>query len=110
MSSSVLEKISEVKVVTQPGCQPCKATLRRLGVQIAGGSIVLSSVEEASAKLGYKITILDTSSAERGEEARELAAQLGYMSAPVVAVFDGEGNIIEHWSGFSPSKLDVIDN
>jgi glutaredoxin len=109
MSSSVLEKISEVKVITQPGCQPCKATLRRLGVQIAGGSVVLSSVEEASAKLGYKITILDTAS-EHGEEARTLASQLGYMSAPVVAVYDGDGNIIEHWSGFAPSKLDGIDN
>lgn len=34
------------------------------------------------------------------------AKDLGYMQAPVVLVLDLEGNIIDHWSGFRPDKLE----
>lgn len=86
--SIVLDKttIAEVKVITRPSCQPCKATLRKFG--------------------SYDLTIVD--SAINHDEAISLAASVGYASAPVVLVYDQEGTIIDHWSGFNPDRINAV--
>ena len=40
-------------------------------------------------------------------EALEAAKGLGYLQAPVVVVRDAENNIVDHWSGFRPEKIDL---
>jgi glutaredoxin-like protein NrdH len=42
-------------------------------------------------------------------DAWELATKtLGYKSAPVVVVRDGDDNIVGHWNGFSPEKIEKL--
>lgn len=74
-------------VLTKPDCVQCSSTYRSLGKK----------------KLAY--SSVDISLPERaGWHAK--AKDLGYMQAPVVLVLDLEGNIIDHWSGFRPDKLE----
>lgn len=39
------------------------------------------------------------------EENMAIVAELGYMAAPVVLVRDSDGTIVNHWSGFNPTKI-----
>jgi len=84
--SLVLEKVAEVKVITRPSCQPCKATLRRLGDR--------------------EITIIDSSIDTA--EALSLASSLGYAAAPIVIVYAEDGSIVDHWTGFDPARIDAL--
>ena len=84
--SLVLDKVAEVKVITRPSCQPCKATLRRLGDR--------------------EITIIDSSI--DADVALALAASLGYAAAPIVVVYAEDGSIVDHWSGFNPDRIDSL--
>lgn len=84
--SLVLERIAEVKVITRPGCQPCKATLRRFGP--------------------YDVTIVD--SAIDTDEALALAASVGYATAPIIVVYTEDGAIIDHWNGYNPERIDAV--
>jgi len=88
MTNLVATDIAEVKVITRPACQPCKMTLRRFG--------------------DYDLTIID--SAVDSNTALDLANQLGYSAAPIVVVYDGDGNITDHWTGFVPDKIDSVVN
>lgn len=40
--------------------------------------------------------------------AQEIAREAGYMSAPVVIVKDDAGEIVNHWAGYSPDKLNAV--
>jgi glutaredoxin-like protein NrdH len=84
--SLVLDKIAEVKVITRPSCQPCKATIRKFG--------------------SYDLTIID--SAIEREEALALAAEVGYLAAPIVVVYAEDGTIIDHWTGFNPDRINAV--
>jgi len=84
--STVLERVAEVKVITRPSCQPCKATLRRFG--------------------DYDLTIIDSSIDTA--EALELADSLGYASAPIIVVYAEDGSIVDHWSGFDADRIDSV--
>jgi len=84
--STVLERVAEVKVITRPACQPCKATLRRLGDR--------------------EVTIIDSS--VDTDEALALAASLGYAAAPIVVVYAEDGSIVDHWTGFDPARIDAL--
>ncbi|MFD6517329.1 glutaredoxin family protein [Rhodococcus sp. NPDC060176] len=70
-----------VTVYTQPGCQPCKAIIRKL------------------IKNETSHTVIDVS--QNAEAAAKLEAW-GYKSAPVVEV-NGE-----HYHGYSPDKLNGL--
>ncbi|WP_280357092.1 glutaredoxin family protein [Nocardia otitidiscaviarum] len=69
----------EITVYSRPGCQPCKATVKKLEL------------------LGAPYTKVDVTQDDR---AREQMLELGYKTAPVVVVGD------VHWGGFSPDKLE----
>lgn len=67
-----------VKVFTTEGCQPCKATKKKL------------------TKEGIKY---EEVSLDGNEEAKAQVKALGYGSAPVVISDD------DHWAGFQPDKI-----
>lgn len=71
-----------VTLYTQPGCQPCKATYRRLTDK------------------GVEFDVRDVSVSE---SALEEVRALGYQMTPVVVTESGE-----HWSGFDPSRIDAL--
>lgn len=67
---------------TQPGCQPCKFTIRKAG------------------ELGVELDIVDIREDELGlAEVR----RLGYGGTPVVYVDENT-----HWYGYSPDKLTAL--
>lgn len=56
--------------------------------------------------------VLDTAGAyyeshDVTEDARsmEIVKELGYLQAPVVAVYDVNGSLEDHWSGFQPERI-----
>lgn len=67
-----------VIVYTNPNCQPCKATKRKLDKE----GIPYSEVN-----------------IQEDEKAKERVRALGYSSAPVVMTDD------DHWSSFRPDKI-----
>lgn len=68
-----------ITVYTKPGCQPCKATIRKLD------------------KLGAEYDTVDLA---EHPEAIDTIKALGYLEAPVVVVGD------EHWSGYKPHHIE----
>lgn len=75
-------------VLSKPNCVQCNSTYRSLDKKKLAHSSVDISLPE-------------------GAEWYEKAKELGYVQAPVVIVLDFDGNIIDHWSGFRPDKLQV---
>lgn len=73
-----------ITMFTRTPCQRCDATKRRL--KDTPFTPVDVDVDEAAAA--------------------ELRAK-GYGSLPVVRVTDAEGNVVDEWSGFNPSKTDA---
>lgn len=71
-----------VTVYTQPGCQPCKATYRKL------------------TELGVQFDVFDVSVDAR---AMQVVRDLGYQSVPVVVAPNGD-----HWGGFQPDRLKAL--
>ncbi|WP_280465858.1 glutaredoxin domain-containing protein [Nocardia brasiliensis] len=71
-----------VTVFTKPGCQPCRATIRKLN------------------QLGVTYHRVDITQDETG---RERIADLGYSQAPVVLVDDDI-----HWSGYKPDRCNQL--
>lgn len=78
-----------VEVLSKPNCIQCDATYTLLN----DGRIEYSSIDMSQDK-----------------EALLLARSLGFMSAPVVILRDGEGEIVDKWSGFRPEKIMGITN
>lgn len=74
-------------LLTKPACVQCNSTKR------------------SADKKGLGYESVDISLPE-GAEWYAKAKELGYMQAPVVIVRDLDGNIIDHWSGFRPDKLE----
>lgn len=77
---------NNITVYTLPNCVQCNQTKKVLD------------------KAGVKYTTID---AKESEEAYNFITNgLGYKAAPVVTVRDIVTNdVIEHWSGFEPEKL-----
>lgn len=76
-----------VTVYSTPNCQGCKATYRRLHQR----------------QVDY--TVVDIT---ENTDKRQFVVNLGHSTAPVVVVTDKDDNIVEHWSGFNPGKLDKL--
>lgn len=76
-----------IEVYGKPVCPQCTATGRKL----------------TKLELEYEYTDVSVDAA-----ALEFTKDLGYMSAPVVVTRDEDGNILDHWSGFNPGKLDSL--
>lgn len=75
-------------VYSLPNCVQCRATKIYLDKQ----------------EVTYDEVMLTTDN-----DAWELATQtLGYKAAPVIVVRDDENNIVEHWNGFSPEKINKL--
>lgn len=74
-----------ITVYTQPGCQPCNAVKRWLS------------------RRGIDHTIVDVTTSPD-----DLAAikALGYATAPVVIVSNGDPETDLHWNGFNPNFLE----
>ena len=70
-----------IDVYTKDACQPCRSTKRTLD------------------RLGLDYTD------RRAVEHMDVLAPLGHTSAPVVVVTDDNGDMVDHWAGFSPDKL-----
>jgi glutaredoxin-like protein NrdH len=73
---------ANLKVLTKPDCQQCRATYRALDAR----------------KIPYEIVDMSVDA-----EALEKAKALGYLQAPVVITAEGD-----HWSGFRPDKIDEV--
>lgn len=72
-----------ITVFENPGCVACRATQRQLGkFQLSFETVDLS---------------VDTAGRERMKA-------LGYTSAPVVEVTDGE-QVLDQWMGYRPDKI-----
>lgn len=76
-------------VYTKPGCQPCKATKRRLTALGANWEEVELTDEKAS----------------------QFRSQ-GFLQAPIVEVYDdvdefGEEELEDRWSGFRPDDINI---
>ena len=76
-----------ITLYTKPGCQPCKATKRRLD------------------KNHTEYVVADIT-ADDGRHLDYIKA-LGHASAPVVTVQDGD-NLVDHWSGYRPTRIDAL--
>ncbi|WP_102508298.1 glutaredoxin domain-containing protein [Sanguibacter massiliensis] len=70
----------------KPNCGPCAMTASRMD------------------KLGMEYTQINLPA---DPPALERVKALGYFQAPVVLVEDAEGNVVDHWSGFRPNKIDA---
>lgn len=84
---AVTDSVAEptATIYTAPDCMQCVATKR------------------AFAKLtGVSYTLVDVST---DREARDMLADMGYRSVPVVITATGE-----HWSGFRPDRIGALDN
>ena len=78
-----------VTVYTQPGCQPCKATVRML------------------TRLGVPFEVLDV---RADKAAGEYARSLGFLETPVVVASWG-GAFSDHtqtWAGFHPELIEAL--
>lgn len=75
-----------ITVYTQNHCQQCDATKRRLN----------------SKEIDY--TVVDMDADKTGIKERLIAQ--GYKSAPIVKVDDENGDMIDSWAGFQPTKID----
>lgn len=71
-----------VAVYTQPNCQQCVATKRRLD------------------KNGTAYTLIDIT---QDQDAYDYVIGLGHREAPIVVLDDGN-----HWSGFRTDRLDAL--
>lgn len=77
-----------VELYSKPACVQCtqsKKTLEKLGVEFVESNVV-------SDEAAYDF----------------VTKTLGYSAAPVLVVKDNDGNVIEHWSGFEPEKLNKL--
>lgn len=77
-----------VELYSKPACVQCtqsKKTLEKLGVEFVESNVV-------SDEAAYEF----------------VTKTLGYSAAPVLVVKDNDGNVIEHWSGFEPEKLNKL--
>lgn len=77
-----------VELYSKPSCVQCvqsKKTLEKLGVNYIESNVV-------SDEAAYEF----------------VTKTLGYSAAPVLVVKDNDGNVIEHWSGFEPEKLNKL--
>ena len=77
--------MATITVYTQPACQPCKAVKRWLD------------------KRGIKYATVDVT-----QSPDDLAAlkALGYATAPVTVVSNGDPETDLHWGGFNPNYLE----
>lgn len=41
-------------------------------------------------------------------DAKAYVSSLGYRQTPVVMVHDDEGNLVDHWAGFSTEKIEAL--
>ncbi|QGJ94177.1 glutaredoxin [Corynebacterium phage EmiRose] len=78
-----------VTVYSNPGCQPCRATRKKLtSLGIDYDEVSLADVPAVAA------TFIEE----------------GYTSAPIVSVVDYRGAVVDTWSGYSPDKLKALAN
>ena len=73
-----------ITLLSKPDCVQCTATKRKLDSD---------SLEHETDDI---------------YEHMDVVSQLGYLSAPVVLVKDSEGNLVDHWSGFRPDKIEAL--
>ena len=76
-----------VIVYTKPACVQCNATYRALDKKGIDYKSVDISVDDAA---------LDRLKA------------LGHMQAPVVEHLDDNGDLVDHWTGFRPDKIEEL--
>lgn len=76
----------DVTVYSQPGCMPCKATIRKLN------------------NLGIGYTVTDITADD--EAAAHLKAE-GWQGTPVVEVTRG-GEVVAAWHGLRPDALNAL--
>jgi len=79
--------LADVTVYTRTPCVQCNATKRHLD------------------RIGVDYDVIDVTNS--AEDAQYLTDQ-GFMQAPVVEVRDGDGVVVDSWSGFVPDKLDTL--
>lgn len=80
----------KLKVLTQPGCMPCKAVIRRL--------------EQSTLTKGVHYEL---ATAENDPEILELSRTLDYRTAPVSLLFNGP-QLVAHWPGYDPGRIDEL--
>lgn len=88
----------KITVYTKPSCVQCNATYRTLST--IGKALGLGDEKGE----GWYDSI---DLAEQPEAIMDLKA-LGLMSAPSVLIHDTDGNLIDKWGGFNPSKLEEL--
>lgn len=71
-----------VTLYSQPGCYPCKGTMRALD------------------GVGVRYEVVDIA---EDKDARDYIMSLGYQSTPVVVTDTGD-----HWSGHRPDKINAL--
>lgn len=76
-----------VTVFTKPSCVQCTATYRALKKD---------GIPHQSVDLTVDETALDQMKA------------LGFQQAPVVVHTDADGNVVDSWSGFNPTKIEEL--
>lgn len=67
------------------------------------GSCVFTESFLKKAKLDYDKVMIT-----QDEDAADYVNSLGYQQAPVVVVHDDQGEVTDHWSGFSETKLKTL--
>lgn len=72
-----------ITVLSKSNCVQCDATKRNLD----------------NADVDYEVGDIYS------DENLNLVTELGYKAAPVVIIRDAEGSILDHWSGFNPTKI-----
>lgn len=75
-----------ITVLSKDRCVQCNATYRKLDAE----------------KAVYDVHDIYS------DENMALVTELGYMAAPVVLVRDESGEIVDHWSGFNPTRITEV--
>lgn len=78
--------MATLTILSKTPCPQCTSSYRKLD------------------KLGVPYNISDASD----DEKREIGARYNYSQAPVVLVTDESGEVIDHWSGFRPDKIEAF--
>lgn len=80
---------NNIVVYTLPNCIQCNQTKK-----------LLTKLE-----LGFDTVDLT----QNEDDYRFVTERLGYKAAPVVVVYDRDGQVLDHWSGFVPEKIGGYD-
>lgn len=81
---------NKITVYTLPNCIQCRQTKKLLtNLELEFEEVDLTKDEDSY---------------------RFVTEKLGYKAAPVIVVYGEDGQVVDHWSGFNPDRIEGYDD